>query len=660
MNELLGYNDSFRRSDNQPHAINVNVVVNLQSENFNLQLSIDPEIPFNIFVNGIKEQIFAQRMLAQYEETIEYQLGNGSNLRQNEARSLQYLGFTNNCTLYVRLKLMGSHNHMVQEPMINIICQYEESKIKLKHPFDSKRKFNVFLEEILLEQIFEDEIPKQFKNKIECQLEQGISIKQNETKSLYQLGFRENCTLNIKIKGTEDESSININCFYKKLKIKFKLPFDPEMAFLMFLQQIQLEQIFENEITEEYKNNIEYQLEEQGTIINKYEIRTLKSLGFTKNCTLNIKLNNQEEESSINIICFYKQLQIKLKLPFNPEIRFSDFLKQIQLEQIFENELPTNYKKNIQYQLEQGISINQKETKSLNSLGFKKNCTLNIKLSNREGEILILQQKRIFEVLVDLQFKKIELNISQYKNTPVSCVFHDILLELFSEQQSSVNQTFAFFINDKEIEPFDCRLLEDFQMIKSINLKMIPPNKQPNQQSNEKSQFAIKHKSLQQKFNLEQTIKIEFIDSDVEILTLINNSLEDIIQQIISELLISKKYKNYSIQYQINGEEFQDVYSLYSKTDIKIKIQFPKEQNVQNPQLKFQLTGEFYQKIFISGLINSNKFLIEEAIQLKGSNDELLEYVKFKIFGPKQSAYSQESLKKGWGFINVNYVQKIL
>ncbi|CAD8045573.1 unnamed protein product [Paramecium sonneborni] len=108
MNQLLLNEGSQNqvRSD-QPHAMNVNVVVNLQQANLNLQLTIDPEIPFNTFINGIKEQIFAQRMQAQYEETIEYQLGNGSNLQQSETRTLQNLGFTNNCILYVRLKLKG-------------------------------------------------------------------------------------------------------------------------------------------------------------------------------------------------------------------------------------------------------------------------------------------------------------------------------------------------------------------------------------------------------------------------------------------------------------------------------------------------------------------------------------------------------------------------
>ncbi|CAD8146609.1 unnamed protein product [Paramecium pentaurelia] len=108
MNQLMNQvNEASSGRNDQPHAISVNVVVNLQQANLNLQLSIDPEIPFNIFVNGIKEQIFAQRMQAQYEETIEYQLGNGSNLQQNESRTLQSLGFNNNCTLYVRLKLKG-------------------------------------------------------------------------------------------------------------------------------------------------------------------------------------------------------------------------------------------------------------------------------------------------------------------------------------------------------------------------------------------------------------------------------------------------------------------------------------------------------------------------------------------------------------------------
>ncbi|CAD8044403.1 unnamed protein product [Paramecium primaurelia] len=47
----------------QPHSISVNVVVNLEKANLKLSMSIDPEIPFNIFLQGIKEQIFAQRIM---------------------------------------------------------------------------------------------------------------------------------------------------------------------------------------------------------------------------------------------------------------------------------------------------------------------------------------------------------------------------------------------------------------------------------------------------------------------------------------------------------------------------------------------------------------------------------------------------------------------
>ncbi|CAD8047634.1 unnamed protein product [Paramecium sonneborni] len=476
MNYLFGGKDLKQqqgRSD-QPPAINIHVVINLQKANLNLELTIDSEIPFDLFLTGIKEQIFAQRMQDEDEETIEWQLGNGSNLQQNDQRSLKQLGFTNNCTLYGTLKLKGS-----REPTINIICSYQQLKIKMKLPFAPYIPFVEFLNEILLKQIFENETPREFKNNIECKLEQ------------------------IKI----------------------------------------------------------------------------------------IKLN---------------------------------------------------------------------ETSSLENLGFSKNCTLYINLNNREYQKQILQQKMILNVLVDLQFQKIELNVSQYKSTPISCVFHDILMELFSKLQFKVTQPFAFFINEKEIDPYDCRLLEDFEQIQSINLEMIPSNKQSNQLLNEKYQFALKNKSKWYKFKLENIIKIQCIENNVTVRAFINTSLEDITKQIISELQISKIYQDYSLKYYINGEEFQEITSIYSKTDIKAIIKYQKQQNVNNSQFIFQYIGDFYQKMIIWGQINSNNFLIEESIELNDLHKELLDYVKFKMFGIKQEQYSQKILEQENGFIKVNYIQKKL
>ncbi|CAD8146617.1 unnamed protein product [Paramecium pentaurelia] len=91
----------------QPNQITINVVVNLPQSTLKIQVNINHDIPFDKFINGIKEQIFAQKMKAQYEETIEYLLENGSIIQSNEIRTLQILGFKNNCTLQVRLMLKG-------------------------------------------------------------------------------------------------------------------------------------------------------------------------------------------------------------------------------------------------------------------------------------------------------------------------------------------------------------------------------------------------------------------------------------------------------------------------------------------------------------------------------------------------------------------------
>ncbi|CAD8047476.1 unnamed protein product [Paramecium primaurelia] len=106
MNYLTGQEQRQGGSD-QPNQITINVVVNLPQSTLKISVNINHDIPFDTFVNGIKEQIFAQKMKAQYEETIEYLMEDGSIIQSSESRSLQSLGFKNNCTLQVRLMLKG-------------------------------------------------------------------------------------------------------------------------------------------------------------------------------------------------------------------------------------------------------------------------------------------------------------------------------------------------------------------------------------------------------------------------------------------------------------------------------------------------------------------------------------------------------------------------
>ncbi|CAD8045557.1 unnamed protein product [Paramecium sonneborni] len=107
MNQLMGLPIGGQQQQNaQPNTIAVNVTVIMPTGDVQLQIQIDPDIPFNGFVKGLSEQIFAQRMQAQYEDTIEYLLG-GANIQSNEMRTLSQLGFENQCRLQVRLKLKG-------------------------------------------------------------------------------------------------------------------------------------------------------------------------------------------------------------------------------------------------------------------------------------------------------------------------------------------------------------------------------------------------------------------------------------------------------------------------------------------------------------------------------------------------------------------------
>ncbi|CAK83157.1 unnamed protein product (macronuclear) [Paramecium tetraurelia] len=107
MNQLMNQDNQRQINNDQPNTYTVNISVNTPQSTFTISVAIDPNIHFNQFIEGIKEQIFAQKMQAQYEDTIEYQMGNGSLLLSNETRTLQNLGFTNNCLLHVRLKLKG-------------------------------------------------------------------------------------------------------------------------------------------------------------------------------------------------------------------------------------------------------------------------------------------------------------------------------------------------------------------------------------------------------------------------------------------------------------------------------------------------------------------------------------------------------------------------
>ncbi|CAK83162.1 unnamed protein product (macronuclear) [Paramecium tetraurelia] len=101
MNQLLS---GKQIEDSPPYAIDVNVVVNLNLGNISLQTNVDPGIPFNIFIEGILEQIFDQKLQAiQDTNQIEYCLQDGKVLQRKDSNPLYSLGFDNNSTLNIRI-----------------------------------------------------------------------------------------------------------------------------------------------------------------------------------------------------------------------------------------------------------------------------------------------------------------------------------------------------------------------------------------------------------------------------------------------------------------------------------------------------------------------------------------------------------------------------
>ncbi|CAD8137306.1 unnamed protein product [Paramecium pentaurelia] len=518
----------------QPHSISVNVVVNLEINNLNFTLSIEPEISFNIFAQKIKEQIFAQRMKAQYEEKIEWQLGNGSNLQENDGRTLQSLGFTNNCTLYVRLKLkkMGAIS-------VNVVVNLEINNLNLSLSINPEIPFYIFAQEIK-EQIFAQRMQPQYEEKIECQLGNGSNLQENDRRTLQSLGFTNNCTL------------------YVRLKLK-----------------------------------------KMGAI-------------------------------SVNVVVNLEKANLNLSLSIDPEIPFYIFVQGI-IEQVFSQPMQPQFEEEIEWQLGNGSYLQENDERTIQSLGFKNNCTLYGRLKRKN---MGFYKKKLYKVLVVLD-NIIELFIEQYQLNPVSCLFHDILIELFKNQQLKFDRPFAFFINETEINPFDIRQIRDFETSKGIILKLIVPNKEVNKDSMEKYQFALNFNNLI-KPSSRKIIKIEQ-NNDIEMFAYNDYSLFDIIQVICKDLKI---YPYKSINYYINNEQFQEsqLKNAYAINNIKVNNQ---NTNETGGIVVFKVIGDIYKKLKIRGYINDYEYNIEEFMSTNTSMTEFLKYVKFKIFGPKQIDFKQ-------------------
>ncbi|CAD8044406.1 unnamed protein product [Paramecium primaurelia] len=354
-------------------------------------------------------------------------------------------------------------------------------------------------------------------------------------------------------------------------------------------------------------------------------------------------LSDQPHSISVNVVVNLEKANLKLSMSIDPEIPFNIFLQGIK-EQIFAQRMQAYYEEELEWQLCNGSNLQPDDGRTLQSLGFTNNCTLYVRLKLRGGP-----KKIYYQVLVDLQFKKIELFIEQYQFNPVSCLFHDILIELFKNQQLKIDRPFAFFINETEINPFDIRQIQDFETSNGIILKLIVPNKEVNKDSMEKYKFAFNSNKLI-KPCLRNIIKIEH-----------NNSVKmfpqnyKLIYQIIQDMSIDQIIKkNQSKNYYINNEQFQEsqLKNVYAINNIKVNIQ---NTNQTKGIVVFNLIGDFYKKLEIEGYINSNYYFIEEFMSMNTSMTEFLEYVKFKIFGPKQIDYKQTIIKQNDFKARVSY-----
>ncbi|CAK87760.1 unnamed protein product (macronuclear) [Paramecium tetraurelia] len=234
-----------------------------------------------------------------------------------------------------------------------------------------------------------------------------------------------------------------------------------------------------------------YQIKLQNFIISIYQflfqqkkklIQMLQLLGN--------KDQNQSDCISVNVFIHLLQANLHLETSNPPDIPFYIFINGFK-EQIFAQIPETQYEQTIECYLDKGGLISQYDNRTLQMLGFTNNCTFHMTLKLLGQRINDKNNKRLYKVLAELKNKTIQLFVEQLKTTPVSSVFHDILVELFQNYQLDISLPFVFFINGTEVQPFDIRLIQDFQTKQGIIIKLVLPKKQPNQDSIEKLKFAL-------------------------------------------------------------------------------------------------------------------------------------------------------------------------
>ncbi|CAK83170.1 unnamed protein product (macronuclear) [Paramecium tetraurelia] len=90
----------------QPGFITVVVKVSCNIFTNVTSIKIDPQIPFNLFCNLVKEMIFSSIDQKQADTNFEY-IKQNQVIEEKEIKSLLELGFTNQDVLEIKFKLRG-------------------------------------------------------------------------------------------------------------------------------------------------------------------------------------------------------------------------------------------------------------------------------------------------------------------------------------------------------------------------------------------------------------------------------------------------------------------------------------------------------------------------------------------------------------------------
>ncbi|CAD8134812.1 unnamed protein product [Paramecium octaurelia] len=335
-----------------------------------------------------------------------------------------------------------------------------------------------------------------------------------------------------------------------------------------------------------------------------------------------------------------KILLFNVKLNLNCHLRRSCLKQQMKYTQKQEAQFQSYpFYIKLKAQLGNDLELQLNDSRSLIDLGFTNNCTLQMREKQTQQKVF---NTRIYKVHVELKVKKIELFIEQFQTTPISCVFHDILVQLFQNPQLKIARPLAFFIDGTEIQPYDLRQIQEFQTGKGIIVKSIDPNEVPNQNSIEKFQFAM-YQSKEIKHYLKKQIKIQ-LDDDMEMYDYNDIPLDELVQKHVKIKLRQYFKQSYFINDEIIIFELENIYAL---NDFKLDIQ----QFDESQQINYYFIGDFYKKYQIHSIIDKNNYYFEKYLPIDTSNTGLQKYINHQIFGLNQHNYQKEFIFKEDQFV---------